>query len=400
MSSSPKRRERLVSNLDLISNLPEDIIDTIILHLSIMDVVRTSILSKKRRYKWVTNPQIVFNERYYSPGVPFSNKTLLNLKRVNIVDQVLLHHRGPIHTFKFSYYLHVSSASTDGYFSYPDEMYHLRLESAIFNIPLEFEVFRRLKVLDLHIVIFPNEELEFLISKSPLIESFTLGSLVHPNRLKINAPNLRYLYLFGLFEVLSFESTLILASAFIYIYPRVDFSIHLEPGASCIFTKVLKCLCNVEKLDMKYHFLKVLASGGVPKRPSSTFNHLKNLSLNINFENPKQILAAISMLRTSYNLQVVESSSAAPATKCWKAQTDMDCMLNHLRSVKMRSIFSFKPELEFLEMLLMNSPAFERLTIENMMDTSMERKAMIIKELLRFRRASGKVEIIYLNEIL
>ncbi|XP_077216370.1 F-box/FBD/LRR-repeat protein At1g13570-like isoform X2 [Tasmannia lanceolata] len=148
---------------------------------------------------------------------------------------------------------------------------------------------------------FTNQEPEFLISRSPLLESLTLiTSEDHPSYLKINAPNLQYLELEGSFEVLSFENTPVLATASIYT-DRVP--TNLQRGETCIFTSVLDGLHNVEELEVNSPFLMVVASGDVPNRVSNTFNHLKKLSLPIDFIDPEDILAALSLFRSSLNLQ-------------------------------------------------------------------------------------------------
>ncbi|XP_077217146.1 F-box/FBD/LRR-repeat protein At1g13570-like [Tasmannia lanceolata] len=441
MSSFPERKVGLVSNLDMINNLPRDVINTILVRLPIKDAVRTSILSRKWRYKWVTISQIVFNEPYNPPKFPASKKALYHLKRVNIIDQVLLHHRGPIHMFKCSYYLPACCPDIDRWILFLSrygikelileilpsdcdttdcditefcdkhhyrlplcffacrEMYHLRLEFTILDIPLKFEGFHHLKVLDLENVIISDYGLQFLISRSPLLESLTLiTSIEHPNHLKINAPNLQYLYLEGSFEGLSFENTPVLATAI--FYPDI-LARHLQADETCHFTRVLDGLHHVEKLVLNRPFLMVLASDNVPKIVSSTFEHLKKLSLCMSFVNKGEILASLCLFRGSHNLQklkiwacsIGDASSVEPVANYWNAH--MDCTLNHLQTVKMSWILGVKPELEFIGMLLMNSPVLERVTIKFRKATSVESKAMIMKELMGFRKASAKAEIIY-----
>ncbi|XP_077216157.1 F-box/FBD/LRR-repeat protein At1g13570-like [Tasmannia lanceolata] len=443
MSSFPKRKVGLVSNLDMITNLPRDVINAILVCLPIKDAVRTSILSRKWRYKWVTISHIVFNQPCNPPNFPPSKKALYHLKRVNIIDQVLLHHRGPIHMFECSYYLPTSCPDIDRWILFLSrrrikelileispsdcdttdcdttdfcdehhyrlplclfachEMCHLRLEFTILDIPHKFEGFHHLKVLDLRNVIISDYELQFLISRSPLLESLTLiTSIEHPNHLKINAPNLQYLYLEGSFEGLSFENTPVLATAKFYpdMLPR-----HLQADESCHFTRVIDGLHHVEKLEVNRAFLMVLAGDNVPKIVSSTFDHLKKLSLGMSFVNPEEILASLCLFRGSHNLQklkiwtksIGDVISDEPVANYWNAPTDMDCTLNHLQTVKMSWILGVKPELEFIGMLLMNSPVLERLTIKFDKATSVESKAMIMKELMGFRKASAKAEIIY-----
>ena len=54
---------------DLISDLPQSIIESILVQLPIRDAVRTSILSSKWRYKWASITRLVFDDKC----VPFSN---------------------------------------------------------------------------------------------------------------------------------------------------------------------------------------------------------------------------------------------------------------------------------------------------------------------------------------
>ncbi|XP_077215644.1 F-box/FBD/LRR-repeat protein At1g13570-like [Tasmannia lanceolata] len=316
MSSSHQRQLGLVSNLDLISNLPQDAIDTILMHLPIKDAARTSILSRKWRYKWVTIPQIVFNQ--VSPNFKCSKTT--QRKRVKIVDQVLLLHKGPIHMFTCFYYLPAC----------PD--------------------------INRWISFLSRQGIKELILEFSNSNSYRLPSL------------------------------------------------HLEPSETCNFTKVLNCLRNVENLKVNRYFLKVLASSGdVPERVSNTFDHLKNLYLAMSFEKSKEILVVLCMFRSSHNIQkltvsvlpVSKSSSAQRTTNYWKAQEDMDCMLKHLQILEVKSISGVKPELEFIKVLLVNSPVLEKLIIRCSSTTNVKSKVMIMKELMRFRRASARAEIIY-----
>lgn len=102
MGNHPKKGSR-----DVISNLPEDIINLILVHLPIKDSIGTSVLSTKWRYKWVSIPDLVFDRHCFR----------YNTKAANVVDHVLLHHIGPIRKFSldlgmpfshFDHYCHVN----------------------------------------------------------------------------------------------------------------------------------------------------------------------------------------------------------------------------------------------------------------------------------------------------
>lgn len=78
---------------DIISNLPLNVLEHILMCLPIRDAVRTGILSSKWRYKWVSIPELVFDDSC----VPISSSiTARKSKFVTFVDRVLLLHKGPI----------------------------------------------------------------------------------------------------------------------------------------------------------------------------------------------------------------------------------------------------------------------------------------------------------------
>ncbi|XP_077234050.1 F-box/FBD/LRR-repeat protein At1g13570-like isoform X2 [Tasmannia lanceolata] len=273
------------------------------------------------------------------------------------------------------------------------EMYSLRLNNCIFNLPSTFKGFSCLKILYLRDVNFSNDGLEFLISNSPLLESLTFLDNYLSNHLKINAPKLQYLHLGARFNVFSLENTPLLASASIFS----TFSNQFKPVETCSFTKLLSCLRNVKKLELGNNFLKVFASADVPHRVPYTFDHLKELFLDIIFEDPKQILAAFCLLRSSHNLQKLliqdprVENRTAPVTNKWNAQHYMDCKFNHLRTVEMSDVWGGKPELDFIELLLVNTPVLETFKISVLGDNG---ETKILTDLLGFRRASSQARII------
>lgn len=62
----------------------------------------------------------------------------------------------------------------------------------------------------------------------------------------------------------------------------------------------------------------------------------------------------------------------------------------HLRLVKVSGISGIKSEMDFIKFLLSNSPVLEQLTVK---PASQEGKWELMKELLRFRRASIYAEV-------
>lgn len=97
MTLSKKKANRR-DRVDRISDLPCNVIDGIVKHLSIQELVSTSILSRKWRYMWtsVQHEPLLFDEDFFSrfedlddPGPEISR----------IITEVLFLHNGPIYGF-------------------------------------------------------------------------------------------------------------------------------------------------------------------------------------------------------------------------------------------------------------------------------------------------------------
>ncbi|CAL5338510.1 unnamed protein product [Camellia sinensis] len=82
---------------DIITHLPDNVKEKILMSLPLQDAVRTSILSRKLRYMWARLPQLLFDDK-------FCRELIKNQKNklVMTIYQVLLLHRGPILRFTLS----------------------------------------------------------------------------------------------------------------------------------------------------------------------------------------------------------------------------------------------------------------------------------------------------------
>jgi hypothetical protein len=65
MSQSTKKANRS-DDIDRISNLPGNVIDGILKHLNISELVSTSILSKKWRFMWMSVPELEFCYNFFN----------------------------------------------------------------------------------------------------------------------------------------------------------------------------------------------------------------------------------------------------------------------------------------------------------------------------------------------
>jgi hypothetical protein len=209
-----------MDNIDRISDLPDNVIDGILEHLDIQDQVRTSILSKKWRYKWISVPLLKFDRHFFcsfryldDPGPVVAE----------VITDVLMIHNGPIYKFTLSIpYVEITMEHLNTWFQFlsgrdvkylelrsstgalnqmPDnvfsckELTYFTFSGFILSIPPNFPGFKRLLNLHLECVTFESSALESLISGCPLLEELSIEYCNAFGHFDFTAPSLKVLYL-------------------------------------------------------------------------------------------------------------------------------------------------------------------------------------------------------------
>ncbi|PNX81097.1 F-box/FBD/LRR-repeat protein [Trifolium pratense] len=187
-------------HIDRISDLPSNVIDGILKHLNIPELVSTSILSRKWRYMWMSVPELVFCEDFVSrfedlddPGPEISR----------IMTEVLFLHNGPIYKFSLNIPLSSQFTITTEYlnkwilflsrrgikdlqllcnaYTLPSHIFslqdltHFRLSGFNLSVPPNFCGFKKLLDLCLEVIIYEEfDALENLISGCPLLEKLSI----------------------------------------------------------------------------------------------------------------------------------------------------------------------------------------------------------------------------------
>ncbi|PIN15823.1 hypothetical protein CDL12_11527 [Handroanthus impetiginosus] len=412
--------------LDRLSNLPGHIIEKILSHLSLRDAVRTSALSSKWRYKWDTLPYLVFDNQ--SVLVLSPDQTLVKNKLVNIVDHVLLLHTGPIHKFKLSHrdlqgvsdidrwILFLSRGSVKEFileiwkghrYRLPASIYscqkliHLELFNCLLRPPSTFKGFKSLKSLDLQHITMDQLDFESMISSCPLLERLTLMNFDGFTLLNIHAPNLLFFDVGGVFEDVSFQNTFHLAVVSIGLYVNTGSERDLAFGSTGNLMKFFACLPHIQRLEVQSFFLKYLAAGTMPGKLPTPCLDLSFLSIRVNFNNREENLAALCLLRSSPKLQELEMLARVEEQGTVRAaaiitEHSQSFPFNQLRHIKIVGVSGIKQELCFINFLLANSPVLERMTVKPAA-TDADAGWDLVKELLRFRRASVFAEFVYLD---
>ncbi|XP_062025371.1 F-box/FBD/LRR-repeat protein At1g13570-like isoform X1 [Rosa rugosa] len=403
---------------DNLSDLPSDVTEKILSFLPMKEAVRTSILSSKWRYKWAMLPDLVFDELGF-PGVLYKHDKL-----VKMVDHVLFLHIGPINKVKLSHkglngtadidrwILHLSRNSmkefTFEFWKKPEykmpsclfscqDLVHLDLSNCLLKPPRTFKGFKSLKKLQIESVTLTQDEFENLIVCCPLLKYLTMIDCRGFTKLKIDAPNLRILGLNCAFEDLNLQHTLKLTIICISLEANGDQG--PVPGSSSNLLKLLAQCAHVQGLDIQNYFLKYLAVGDLPvKRPKPCL-HLKLLRINIDFNDLKEVLSTLYLLRSApfllklYITVRQEGQALVGEVNSW-LDDNQNFQLRKLQIVEVHGISSTKAGLDFIKFLLLNSPMLEKVFCK---PASYYRSLELLKKMIQFKRSSALAEIIYLD---
>ncbi|XP_052185222.1 F-box/FBD/LRR-repeat protein At1g13570-like [Diospyros lotus] len=373
------------STSDRISHLPANVMDKILTCMPVRDAVRTSILSRKWRYAWVTLPELVFDDRFcLGLGRPPAYNLLM------VVYQVLLLHRGPILKLKLCLPIIPGSPEIDQLLLFvsnngieelvlnigEDELYklpssifsceqmkHLELNFCLFKPPPSFKGFRKLLSLDLRSVDISFEVFSSLISSCPLLEKLKLVDCPGINDLEISAPKLKCLFFEGEFiSSICFKNSPNLAR--VSLYCRESMTCETSEWDSFFAD-----LPVVEFLELGDGCLESIFAGGVPRRLPSVLSHMKILKLYLDLD---EVPSMLCLVRSSPNLKKIEiwlppTSHEIEYEESLEGPLDLqgwaDISLDQLKEVELRDGRCTRFELELVKLVLAKSPILEKMVI-------------------------------------
>ncbi|XP_058193529.1 F-box/FBD/LRR-repeat protein At1g13570-like isoform X2 [Rhododendron vialii] len=395
------------STSDIISHLPGNVLDKILMCLPIQDAVRTSLLSREWRYVWVKLPQLVFDEMFYR-----DLKETMHAKLLMIIYKVMFLHRGPIIKFALSldglescseidqWILYVSNNDIQDFtlriwngelYKLPSSLYtcsllkHLSLRSCMLKPPPGFEGFTRLLSLNLDEVVIADDVLSSLISSCPLLEQLTLNNSTSLNSVEVIGPNLKSVCCFSHIRSICFTNTSHLANVSLYLKGAKDGE---EISSSVV---LLDSIPVIEFLELDFRYVKGIAACGVPTRLPTTLNNLKKIVLyDICFDERDEVSVLICLIRSSPNLEKITIHAFHDMTSAISVALDFsevhccsDVSLNQLRKADMKIFSGTKPELEFIKLLLAKSLMLETMLIE-LKAQNVADELRILEELTRF----------------
>ncbi|KAG1326526.1 F-box/FBD/LRR-repeat protein [Cocos nucifera] len=348
----------------MISSLPKDILDKILISLPLKDAIRTSFLSRTWRHAWASMPELLFID----DSIP---STYLNANFLLFVDRVLLLHKGPILKFHLvsscccqvaiDRWMLVLSRNGiqelvldlghDEWYKVPStlffcqELINVELSNCIFEPPQMFKGFSLLSTLKLSRTTLTDNGLENLVSSCPLLENLWLTDFNGCTHLKIHAPKLKVLMIFGFFEDLHLGTPKLVVA-----------SIGLDGKAG--------------QHDV---------AGGTKSNLIQAFGSIP----------------AIEELQIfGYFIELAfEETPMVPVGKFWQLNMDKRFPFKHLQNVCLSSFSDLEANFEFVKFVLSTAPMLKKMTLRS---DGCPDESKVLRKLLQFPRASKQAEVIYI----
>lgn len=409
---------------DRITSLPKSVIDDILDRMPIRDAARTSILSRKWRYIFADCPYLVLNKEFFREIKRKRLSNQYNNDYVYIVDNILLHHFGPVlkfvldlselHWEKFvdvdkwllflsrkgvrELTLDNSTASAHKLpsyiFAFP-ELTYLKMSNFEFTPPPASDVFNKLTHLTLKDIIFASSDLKF-----PQLVLLDLRNCSGIHHLYVSAPLLQSLILHDNNGIILDHYMICKNLSFAHI--SLSNSIQYQrQGKKISLTELFGCWTILSVVHLDGWFLKYLSAGTVPERLPTTMKCLRQLKLfRISF-NLDETACILCLLQSSLSLQKVEiwtrpvMCNDMEVLDYLEERCHMSQTIDGLQTTTLRHFKGSKPEVLFVKLLLACSPSLLRVSIEDDEELLPIERLRIAKELMQFSRASPKAEMIF-----
>lgn len=414
--------------VDRISNLPRNLTHLIQDGLPIDEAARTSILSKAWRDIWITYPNLVFDDHFFSQLVS---------KKVHVVDEqvqlskvsttisnILLVHSDPILTFRLTIPpnlpLHrcvdfwIKNISNKGVrtlelcnmapFSYkiPCSVFscsvltHLWLTGCILNPPHNFGGF--CKLIDVELVLVKITEDMSFGSQLKRLSLSNCSGVEHLRSHFKNCNNLTELIIIDSEEIdwRLFECT-----------PKMQLNtleivLEREANVKKIAVDLDKLFGNMPRINtltLDGFFLESLERDvALLKRPIAT---LENLTLGcVRLENLVHTHNALRLIRSFPNLQylsIILVTDSDDMDSLDPSVLLVDMIPHHLKTVEILEMIGSVTELQFIKLLLASNPSLKwiKLQMDSFEIDDPIKELEIVRELLLFPRASTDAQIIW-----
>ncbi|XP_076933302.1 F-box/FBD/LRR-repeat protein At1g13570-like [Bidens hawaiensis] len=348
--------------LDIISKLPQPIIESILCLLSIDEAVRTSILSRDWRYKWTTIPKLAFHEH------------ILFKRMTTAIHQVLLMRQAPIQEFTFSMDADDPRGEID------QIIFQLSRNHPVKKLTLEvrksYSYKLPLSLFSMHHLIELNLDCCDLVHQ-PIFNGF--GSLASLSLVEVNMSKLTLQHLLSKCPSLK----------------RLHLSIFgddiLGDEISSIM-ELFKCLPVIEHLTTLGSISHLLLQDSVPQELSISLIHLKYFCMGqLDFGGGFGLPFVCVLIKCSPNLEKIKLEDFGD--ECY-AKMELNMLekysvvwLEHLNELEIEYVDNSMLLIEFVKSIMVRSPKLKKVILRHLrIDKNEEFK--MLKVLLHAPHAS------------
>ncbi|XP_071708767.1 F-box/FBD/LRR-repeat protein At1g13570-like [Rutidosis leptorrhynchoides] len=136
------------------------------------------------------------------------------------------------------------------------------------------------------------------------------------------------------------------------------------------FFELFNLLPTIKKLSISKHFMKYFVTHDMPPKLPISLVNLKVLHLGVFFMEQDELLSILCMIKSSPNLTnfYIENQrrhdSRTTETETLVLQDCSDLKLDHLDDFKMQNFGNLAVEIDFLKLIVVNSPVLKKVRIE------------------------------------
>ncbi|MQL76365.1 hypothetical protein Taro_008771 [Colocasia esculenta] len=283
-----------------------------------------------------------------------------------------------------------------------ESLKYLKLSNCNISIPSEFRSFDMLTYLHLAGVHFTDNGLQNLLSKYPRLTSLELIGLFCISFLEILAPNLKKLWFSGVFIDLYFDTPSLSKLHFYLIDSVPILKVGAQNRGMPVLLRSFQRMGNIETLGLCGSTLKFILLCTPQESLELACSHVKTLRLTLNYEDRRETVALLHLLRDCPLLQYLEimteshqATAMVSIGSYWETMDYPDYTFGRLRDMRMTAFSATVPELELMRYILANSTMLETLTLEP--TEEIPEHLEVLKEMLMFQRASKYAAIVWVD---
>ncbi|KAK2416823.1 F-box/FBD/LRR-repeat protein [Trifolium repens] len=382
-------------HIDQISDLPCNVIDGILEKLNIRELVRTSILSTKWRYKWTYVPKLVFGMNFFELYEDLYDPEPVVSK---IITDVLMLHNGPIYKFCLFIPVGFNFKTTAEHF---DIWVPLLSKGGIKKLVLDdVETLSHLPyIVFSYSVAFESGALENLISGCPLLEKLRIQYYSNDcfEYLDFSAPTLKVLFL----EFGCNVKSICLKKA----NNLIDLTLMCDDDWVSGLIKSLPK--NIQRFSIRAYDHSKIPDIIPPTLVKSSFNSIKYLKLDgVKLNERGELLYIISVLKSAPRLVelVIQSNSHVDITQAPDRLEELErssCCLNQLQMVNICiRATSHEHAMSLIRFILANATLLKLLTFKFSPGTPKLDAPVLLsisQDLLLMKRVSQSAQVKFIH---